>query len=48
VVVDLYNKNGIPLASMDFNGAPEWKEHIASDGTRVIVPADAYVEVEKP
>lgn len=48
VVVDLYNKNGIPLSSMDFNGTPEWKEHIASDGTRVIVPADAFVEVEKP
>lgn len=48
IVVDLYNPNGIPLASMDFNGTPEWKEHVATDGTRVIVPADAYVEVEKP
>lgn len=48
LVVDLYNKNGIPLASMDFNGTPEWKEHVATDGTRVIVPADAFVEVEKP
>lgn len=48
VVVDLYNKKGIPLASMDFNGLPEWKEYVAKDGTKVIVPKDAYVEVEKP
>lgn len=48
VVVDLYNPRGIPLASMDFNGKPEWKTHVATDGTEVIVPARGYVEVPKP
>lgn len=44
VVVDLYNPNGIPLSSMDFNGAAKWKEHTATDGTKVIVPETPYVE----
>lgn len=44
VVVDLYNPSGVPLASMDFNGAAQWKEHTATDGTKVIVPETAYVE----
>lgn len=44
VVVDLYNKNGIPLASMDFDGSPMWKTHTATDGTTVIVPAVPFVE----
>lgn len=48
LVVDLYNPQGIPLASMDFSGKPKWKEHVAKDGTKVIVPEDAYVEVDKP
>ena len=48
VVVDLYNPRGIPLASMDFNGKPEWKTHVATDGTEVTVPARGYVEVPKP
>lgn len=44
VVVDLYNPRGVPLASMDFNGVAQWKEHTATDGTKEIVPETAYVE----
>lgn len=44
VVVDLYNPNGVPLSSMDFNGVAQWKEHIATDGTKVTVPETPYVE----
>lgn len=44
VVVDLYNPNGVPLASMDFNGKPEWKEHTSTGGAKLIVPETAYVE----
>lgn len=47
VVVDLYNPNGVPLASMDFNGAAKCKEHTATDGTKVIVPETPYVEYEQ-
>lgn len=47
VVVDLYNPNGVPLASMDFNGVAKWKEHTATDGTKVIVPETAFVEHER-
>lgn len=46
IVVDLYNPNGVPLASMDFNGVPEWTVHTATDGTQVVVPASAYVETD--
>lgn len=42
LVVDLYNPEGIPLASMDFNGKPEWKTHVATDGTEVVVPKKSF------
>jgi hypothetical protein len=48
VVVDLYNPNGIPLASMDFNGKPEWGIHVATDGTEVVVPDRPFVSVDMP
>lgn len=48
VVVDLYNPKGVPLASMDFNGKPEWDIHVATDGTEVIVPERQYVSVDIP
>lgn len=45
VVVDLYNPEGVPLASLDADGKPEWKEEHFGDVTKV-VPERAYVEHE--
>jgi len=44
VVVDLYNERGVPLASMDFSGQPEWATHTAVDGTEIQVPLTPFVE----
>lgn len=48
IVVDLYNPNGVPLASMDSEGHPQWKTHVATDGTEVIVPQEPFVETSVP
>lgn len=48
IVVDLYNPNGVPLASMDMSGTPEWTTHVATDGTEVEVPEHPYVSVGVP
>lgn len=44
VVVDLYSKEGVPLASMDSEGQPMWTTHVAADGTEVTVPEVPYFE----
>lgn len=44
IVVDLYNENGVPLASMDAEGQALWTAHVATDGTEVTVPEVPYFE----
>ena len=47
VVVDLYNPNGVPLASLDMAGKPLWKTHVATDGTKIVVPEKAFFDASK-
>lgn len=44
VIVDLYNPQGVPLASMDFNGSPKWTTHTAPSGEVLDVPQVPFVE----